>query len=219
MSVTGDSNLIIYFIVEQEEQAFQDSIGFLNDDGEPQYLHQNDHRLKLYGLVNAGFYYAQASTPVELENKGVLVFYAPCYNYMSPEDGTGQLTTTLGFLSRLYQAVDPLLVVGTHYWRIEQIEYGAPEYDIPPVVSDDGLANNQIDHPTWLMIFPPEMVAEYGREWLLDLPAEYIEELDDGAIMTVATRAFPECDSDMEILSMIDDAVQPIEEAFQSREQ
>lgn len=37
------------------------------------------------------------------------------------------------------------------------------------------------------MLFGPEMVEEYGREWLLDAPAWKRTELDDGGIMLVAS--------------------------------
>ncbi|ELZ08579.1 hypothetical protein C479_14608 [Halovivax asiaticus JCM 14624] len=107
---------------------------------------------------------------------------------------------------------------GIHNWRVEGWQEGRSEYKIPDPVSDEALANNRIDHPTWLMLFPPEMVEGYGREWLLDLPAEHMEELDDGAIMVVATRAFPECETDMETVKLIDDAVTPLEESFQTRD-
>lgn len=37
------------------------------------------------------------------------------------------------------------------------------------------------------MLFSPPMVAEYGREWLLEAPVWKNRELDDGAVMLVAS--------------------------------
>jgi|GEM_PF-2146787 hypothetical protein len=51
----------------------------------------------------------------------------------------------------------------------------------------DSLAANRIETVSWLMLFAPSMVAEYGREWLLDAPAWKTRELDDGAVMLVAS--------------------------------
>ncbi len=152
----------------------------------------------------------------ELANAGTVVFSVPGHKYTSPDDGSEKLRTDLGFISRLYQKINPIYVFGINNWTIDGIEEGKQEYNIPAPVSDESLANNQIEHPTWLMLFPPEMVEAYGREWLLDLPAEHIEELDDGAIMVVATRDFPGCESNMEIVELIDDAVTPLEGSFQT---
>lgn len=57
--------------------------------------------------------------------------------------------------------------------------------DIP--VSRESLAENRIEWVSWLMLFSPEMVEEYGREWLLSAPAWERRELDDGAILLVTT--------------------------------
>lgn len=212
-----NSSLYINFIVEREQEAFQDCIDFLESEGEPDYLQRSDSRLKLYGSVSAGFYHAPTPLVQELDNSGVVVFYPSCHIYTSPDDGSERLSTDLEFVSDICQVIDPIYVYGIHKWQIRSTGEGLPKYHVQSVVSDEGLANNRIDHPTWLMVFPPEMVEAYGREWLLNLPAEQIEELDDGAIMVVATRAFPECESDMDILTMIDDAVKPLEEAFETR--
>lgn len=67
------------------------------------------------------------------------------------------------------------------------------------------------------MLFPPEMVETYGREWLLNLPADRVEELDDGAVMIVTTDAIPKYDSDIDISELVNDSVKPIETAFDQR--
>ncbi|MBX0306060.1 DUF3396 domain-containing protein [Halomicroarcula sp. F24A] len=54
-------------------------------------------------------------------------------------------------------------------------------------ITADSLAANRIETVSWLMLFSPPMVAEYGREWLLNAPAWKTRELDDGAVMLVAS--------------------------------
>ena len=64
------------------------------------------------------------------------------------------------------------------------------------IIGDDGpesravtaktLENGQINAVSWLMLFPPNLVASYGQEFLLDAPAWRTEELTDGAILIVA---------------------------------
>ncbi|ELZ26983.1 hypothetical protein C475_08611 [Halosimplex carlsbadense 2-9-1] len=63
---------------------------------------------------------------------------------------------------------------------VEGRELGKP-------MTDESLAENRINEVSWLMLFGPELVAEYGREWLLSAPAWKREELDDGAILLVAS--------------------------------
>ena len=55
-------------------------------------------------------------------------------------------------------------------------------------VSQESLADNRIDAVSWLMVFSPELVEEYGHEWLLSAPAWERRELDDGAIMLVTSH-------------------------------
>jgi hypothetical protein len=52
-------------------------------------------------------------------------------------------------------------------------------------VSQESLADNRIEAVSWLMVFSPGLVEEYGREWLLSAPAWERRELDDGGIMLV----------------------------------
>jgi len=51
----------------------------------------------------------------------------------------------------------------------------------------ESIANNRIADVSWLTLFAPELVDEYGREWLLSAPAWKRQELDDGGIMLVAS--------------------------------
>jgi len=96
--------------------------------------------------------------------------------------GDGSEWDHIDLVSLVYEATDPQYVLG-----MVSAQYEALGVEMPDPIDEDRLANGRIEHPTWLMIFPPEMVEEYGREWLLDLPAERIDELDDGAILICAT--------------------------------
>ncbi|WP_435334876.1 hypothetical protein [Haloarchaeobius sp. TZWWS8] len=81
---------------------------------------------------------------------------------------------------------------------------------------------NRVNWPTWLMVFSPSMVEQYGREWVRDLPAAHIEEFDDGAILVIATDEFVNLDSshhsnlDISVAEMISKAMKPIEAAFEA---
>lgn len=127
------------------------------------------------------------------------------------------LCSTLSFVRLLYSNLTPEYVFGMHDWRIERIGKEHSEHELPSPISDESLAADRIEHPTWLMVFPPRMVDTYGREWLLDLPAARTEEFDDGSIMIVATESFVACESDLEIAKTIDQALEPIEDAFEHR--
>jgi len=134
-----------------------------------------------------------------------------CY-LVTGEEGTAWLEGHLDFVQKVYAMTSPVYVCGMHIWTMEGIGI-----ERPSPVTDQGLANNRIDLPTWLMIFPPEMVEEYGREWLLDLPAERIEELDDGGIMVVATQDFVDTETVTEFTNRVYDAVEPLKTAFRDR--
>ena len=54
-------------------------------------------------------------------------------------------------------------------------------------VSQESLADNRIEAVSWLMVFSPELVEEYGRKWLLSAPTWERRELDDEAIMLVTS--------------------------------
>lgn len=58
-------------------------------------------------------------------------------------------------------------------------------FDHPAPVDADSLAEDRINHATWISIFPPPLVDTYGRQRLLDAPVWKAEELDDGAILVV----------------------------------
>jgi hypothetical protein len=131
--------------------------------------------------------------------------------------GQAYLNAVLEFVRSLHVTTEPRYAFGLHSRRAARIgQDHLPEF-IPSPISDEGLAENRVDHPTWLMLFPPAMVDTYGHEWLLNLPADRVDELDDGSIVVVVTEAFLDCDSDVEIAQTMDEAMAPVEDAFASR--
>lgn len=59
---------------------------------------------------------------------------------------------------------------------------------MPPPVTEESLARNEIEYTSWLTIFPLAFVETYGKETLLSAPAWHSEELDDGAVLLVAYK-------------------------------
>ncbi|MUV90714.1 hypothetical protein GJ629_13055 [Halapricum sp. CBA1109] len=103
-----------------------------------------------------------------------------------------------------------------HNWRTDRVESDATPVPLPSPISETTLDENRIHHPTWLMLFTPPMVEQYGEEWLLDLPADHIEELDDGSILLVVVSDISEYQSDTEIAEYLNDRMEPLEDAFET---
>ncbi len=118
------------------------------------------------------------------------------------DDGDKRLASFLEFVTLIYHATDPLYGFGMLSYRLEAIDV-----EVPPPISDKKLAENRINHPTWLMLFPPEMVEAYGREWLKSLPAARIDSLDDGGLLVITTMEVTDADA-------VYEAMQNIEQAF-----
>lgn len=59
--------------------------------------------------------------------------------------------------------------------------------DVPLPVTAESLAADRIEYATWLMLFAPSMVETYGRESLLATPVWHADDLDDGAVLLIAT--------------------------------
>lgn len=129
------------------------------------------------------------------------------------DGGAQRLDRYIGVLKQLYSETRPQYVCGMESELMEAIDI-----EIPSPVTDESLANNRINLPTWLMMFPPAMVEEYGREWLLNLPAERIEELDDGGIMVITTDEFADIETGTELTVHVQDAKEPLEAAFRDHE-
>lgn len=128
--------------------------------------------------------------------------------------GQDRLKNSFGLVRRFYEEIDAQYVFGMHSERIETIGLSENRNGILSPINEDSLAQNRIVASTWLMLFPPAMVEEYDREWLLDLPAARIDELDDGAIMIVATTDIFDAESDLEIANAVGDGLRPLEDAF-----
>jgi len=139
------------------------------------------------------------------------------YERFTRPDGRDRLSSLLSFVADFNESVGFNYVFGSHELRIERI--GIPgDGALPSPISDEGLDRNQIDHPTSVMLFPPVMVEQYGKEWLLDLPADRAEELKHGSVFVVATEDITDFEQDTELHQHINDAMKPIEEAFANRD-
>jgi len=95
------------------------------------------------------------------------------------------LTSLLDHVRHVYNSLDNCQygygLDDEHFSRIDkEAGPGRP-------VTGASLSKNRIEAVSWLMLFSPTLVAEYGREWLLDAPACKTRELDDGAVMLVAS--------------------------------
>ena len=214
----GDARIYVNFIFDSREVPFEDSISFFESEEGLNYFQETDSSYQLSGNLYGTFSHQEEPLSAPLDNYENIIFRTPCYNYIPPEEGPDRLRNLRQFISCLYQEFKPVYVYGINNWRIDAWQEGRPKYKISPPINDERLANNRIEHPTWLMLFPPEMVEEYGREWLLDLPVETSTELDDGTILLIATESLPGCETDMEVVELIDDTMTPIEEAFEQRE-
>ncbi|ELZ26992.1 hypothetical protein C475_08656 [Halosimplex carlsbadense 2-9-1] len=101
------------------------------------------------------------------------------------EDVETRVSTVLKFVQTVYAAT----VECRYAFGLDTEHVGGIGEDWGPdkPVTDESLAENRINEVSWLTLFGPELVVEYGREWLLSAPAWKREELDDGAILLVAS--------------------------------
>lgn len=123
--------------------------------------------------------------------------------------GEQYLTDTLEVVELLYGLSDPVYVYGMHSGSMDVV---GMEYEKP--VTPETLAANRLNYPSWLMLFPPVMVEEYGRGWLLDLPVDRVEELDDGAILVVAKDDFTDCEIEADMMNQLYEMYQSLESVF-----
>lgn len=129
------------------------------------------------------------------------------------EDGKKRLTEFIDLSRIIYHATTPLYGFGMLSYRLESITV-----ELPPPISDDTLTENRIDYPTWMMLFSPEMVKEYGREWLEGLPAEHINPLNDGGLQIITTTDLTGKQDIYAHLEEIEETdMKKIEEAFESK--
>jgi hypothetical protein len=135
--------------------------------------------------------------------------------YFVTSDWQTRVEDGITLVEDLYDLLDPTYVFGMHNWRTDRVDNPATPAPLPSPISGETIAENSIQHPSWLMLFTPGMVDVYGREWLLDLPAERIDEFDDGSVLIVAVTDFSNCGSDTEISEYLNEQMNPIEDAFE----
>ncbi|SFR98028.1 hypothetical protein SAMN05216559_1960 [Halomicrobium zhouii] len=100
------------------------------------------------------------------------------------EDGHARIELLLSMVEMVHAAVDARYAYGFDTNHVGSV---GEDWGLDKPMTDESLAENRIAEISWLMLFGPEMVAEYGREWLLQAPAWERRELDDGGIMLVAS--------------------------------
>lgn len=118
----------------------------------------------------------------------------------------------LTVIKTVYELTEPKYVFGMHIGAREVVGLDVGE----PVTAED-LADNRLTTPTTIMLFPPAMVDEYGRDWLLNLPAAHTEALDDGGVLVVGID-FPDCETRKEMSDRLYEAYERLEEAFDHRD-
>ncbi|MUV90712.1 hypothetical protein GJ629_13045 [Halapricum sp. CBA1109] len=189
---------------------------FDSDKQAPKYIRHNEKSITVIGDSNKygldvyskqAHNFAHNNDLVALDFSCSILFDENCPTQQ-------QLEETLDLVRQFYQCIDAEYVFGMHSERIETIGLPENRNGIPSPISDESLSQNHIDYPTWLMLFPPTMVEEYGREWLLELPAEHVEELDDGAILVVSTLELTDCETDIDIAETVAGSLDPIVSRF-----
>ncbi|WP_435358095.1 hypothetical protein [Haloarchaeobius sp. DFWS5] len=142
---------------------------------------------------------------------------------LASESSEEALEALLELVRSIYDRTAPQYVFGMHDWRIELIEsLSVPrETRIVSPISDEGLAAGHIDLPTWLMLFTPSIVEEYGRSWLLDLPVTRNEELEDGSILVIVTEEIVDPEPvdqpwmDQALAEIVLESMKPLEPLFE----
>jgi len=77
-------------------------------------------------------------------------------------DDEPSLNPFLELIKIAYLAAGPVYVFGMPSYRVETIGVDIPGTETPAPVSKSGLADNRIDHPTTLMVFPQRWWADTG---------------------------------------------------------
>lgn len=113
----------------------------------------------------------------------VLDISADFYSFYNKDDCVDRLHSYLDIVTLIYEITDPVYGFGLNNQWLS--EYGS---DTVPTVTVDGIQKYNIKQPAWIMLFSPEMVDHYGRDWLESLPADHTETLDDGGILIVTNE-------------------------------
>jgi len=126
--------------------------------------------------------------------------------------GSKKFEDFIDIVGWIYEETEPQYVYGMH--MVQEGEIGEWHDELNQPVTAESLADNRITQPTWLMLFSPVMVKEYGRKWLHDLPVDRIEEFDDGAIMTISVDDFSDHEMALDIYESMADRTDQLTEAF-----
>lgn len=128
----------------------------------------------------------------ESDGDGLDLLYAPMVRYSITdlsllqnehgEERENAIKAVIDAVSTGYDATDqkPLAVVA----KTPPHGYYIGEANETPFTAES-LFHDEYQHLSWLSVFTPPMVRQYGRETLLSAPAWQIRELDDGAILIV----------------------------------
>lgn len=98
-------------------------------------------------------------------------------------DRTDRVAAVCNLVVDIYNVLDsrPTYVYGLDPAHAEAV---GSFFGIPAEAT--ALAADRISDVSWLMLFPPDLVESYGREFLLNAPAWRTDELDDGSILVVS---------------------------------
>lgn len=153
----------------------------------------------------------RTNPPFGIED-GVTIEVTLLFNRLSEKS---KLISYLSFIMDIYGAIEPEYVFGCTETDLEAVS--SDTVSRHPPIDADTFAEGRITRPEWLMIFPPAMVETYGRDWLLNLPADRTESLNDGGILVVATEDIAEYDRRFELVTHISESLEPLEDAFEAR--
>lgn len=204
-----------FFSDDSPEEVFESLISWLDTDEQaPKHIRRSERGVTIFG--EAGKYTLTLySSHNFAPDDDIVALDFTCSTLLNGTSPTQQqLEETFELVRRFYQCIDAEYVFGMHSERIETIGLPENRNGIPSPISDESLSQNHIDYPTWLMVFPPVMVEAYGREWLLELPAEHVEELDGGAILVVSTLELTDCATDIDIAETVAGSLDPIVSRF-----
>ncbi|WP_267643232.1 hypothetical protein [Haloarchaeobius amylolyticus] len=88
--------------------------------------------------------------------------------------------------------VDLLVTIYEHLPSRPALGYGLDVNQAACIFDEDevgplvGERPHEFTDSAWVMFVTPDLVDEYGKETLFDLPARRVEELDDGTVLVVA---------------------------------
>jgi len=168
------------------------------------YVERGDKRITLDETLNRLDVWVRSEVAAEGVSSGLEINIS--YQQFQSDSGYQKYQKFLEAMKLVYEATNPAYAYVTRQSDIE-----AMDMYLKQPTSNDALSENRIIAPTWVMLFTPPMVEEYGREWLLDLPADRMDKLFDGGLLIVSTERLV---SDPEDGSGYDDDMAQMDEAF-----